>query len=218
MVNGGSTGTPSFKQVIMQKQKAQEGFKITGYGERKENSGTSKEKKQKMQTETRSNPKMKEKVSNGKENRDKRVDADQRDTVPTNTQTEEEEEHEAEKQSRDEKEKETAPNPSSNKATQGACKPKKIETLRVVFTDPEIQAHREHMSEHAVICKFMGLWPTECALCQWIKQHWKPKGDVKLHLGAKGFFTVVFTNLEDKDRVFDGGPYFFASAGLYMRP
>jgi len=88
----------------------------------------------------------------------------------------------------------------------------------VVFTDPEIQAHREHMSEHAVICKFMGLWPTERALCQWIKQHWKPKGDVKLHLGAKGFFTVVFTNLEDKDRVFDGGPYFFASAGLYMRP
>jgi len=64
----------------------------------------------------------------------------------------------------------------------------------------------------------MGLWPTERALCQRIKQHWKPKGDVKLHLGAKGFFTVVFTNLEDKDRVFYGGPYFFASAGLYMRP
>jgi len=55
-------------------------------------------------------------------------------------------------------------------------------------------------------------------LCQWIKQHWKPKGDVKIHLGAKGFFTVVFTNLEDRNRVFDGGPYFFALAGLYMRP
>lgn len=39
-----------------------------------------------------------------------------------------------------------------------------------------------------------------------------------MHLGAKGFFTVVFTNLEDKDRIFDGGPYFMASAGLYMRP
>lgn len=74
------------------------------------------------------------------------------------------------------------------------------------------------MTEHAILCKFMGLWPIEQALCQWIKQHWNPKGDVKLHLRAKGFFTVVFTNLEDKDRIFDGGPYFFASAGLYMRP
>jgi len=47
---------------------------------------------------------------------------------------------------------------------------------------------------------------------------WKPKGDVQLHLGARGFFTVVFTSIEDKDRVFEGGPYFLASAGLYMRP
>jgi len=27
----------------------------------------------------------------------------------------------------------------------------------------------------------------------------------------------VFANIEDKDRVFEGGPYFFAAAGLYMR-
>lgn len=64
----------------------------------------------------------------------------------------------------------------------------------------------------------MGLCPTERALCQWIKQQWKPKGDVRLHFGAKGFFTVVFANLGDKDRIFDGEPYFFASVGLYIRP
>ena len=29
---------------------------------------------------------------------------------------------------------------------------------------------------------------------------------------------MVFTNIEDKDRVFEGGPYFYAAAGLYMRP
>jgi len=68
---------------------------------------------------------MKEKVSNGKENNDKRAEADQRNTAPINIQTEEEGEHEAKKQSRDEEEKETALNPSSNKATQGACKQKK---------------------------------------------------------------------------------------------
>lgn len=29
---------------------------------------------------------------------------------------------------------------------------------------------------------------------------------------------MAFTNIEDKDKVFEGGPYFFAAAGLYMRP
>jgi len=28
----------------------------------------------------------------------------------------------------------------------------------------------------------------------------------------------VFTSLDDKDRVFEGGPYFYTVAGLYMRP
>jgi len=37
-------------------------------------------------------------------------------------------------------------------------------------------------------------------------------------LGQRDFFTVVFTNIKDKDRIFEGGPYFYAAAGLYMRP
>jgi hypothetical protein len=41
---------------------------------------------------------------------------------------------------------------------------------------------------------------------------------VELHLGSKGFFTTIFMNLEDMDRVFEGGPYFHASKGLYIRP
>jgi len=72
------------------------------------------------------------------------------------------------------------------------------------------------MAEHAVICKFMGIWPTEKALHVWIRNHWKPKGKINLHLGSKGFSTVVFTILEDKGIVFEGGPYFYAAASLYM--
>jgi len=41
---------------------------------------------------------------------------------------------------------------------------------------------------------------------------------VELHQGSKGFFTTFFMNLEDIDKVFEGGPYFHASAGLYMWP
>lgn len=91
-------------------------------------------------------------------------------------------------------------------------------THRVVLSDLVPQVHREHMANYALICKFMGLWPTEKSLNAWIKNHWKPKGDIDLHLGSKGFFTVFFTNIEDKDRVFEGGLYFYVVAGLYMRP
>ena len=67
------------------------------------------------------------------------------------------------------------------------------------------------------IGKFLGLWPSEKVLIAWINAVWKPKGHFDLQLGAKGFFTIVFFNLEDRTRIFEGGPYFFNSAGLYLR-
>lgn len=126
----------------------------------------------------------------------KRKIAQGKNTANKEKQLKEDGEKEEGSQEKAEEKKETISNPSNNTTTNGTCKPKQVETLRVVIMDPEIQAYRDHMAEHAVICKFMGLWPTERVICQWIRQHWKPKGDVKLHLGAKGFFTVVFSNLE----------------------
>jgi hypothetical protein len=73
------------------------------------------------------------------------------------------------------------------------------------------------MKEHALIGKFLGLWPAERDLHKWIKHWWNPKGDYELQLGSKGFFTIILYNLEDKDRIFEGGPYFFNSAGLFLR-
>jgi hypothetical protein len=42
-----------------------------------------------------------------------------------------------------------------------------------------------------------------------MKTHWKPKGDVSLKLGSKGFFTTIFNQVEDKEQIFQGDPYFF---------
>ena len=39
-----------------------------------------------------------------------------------------------------------------------------------------------------------------------------------MHLGAKGFFMVVFLNLEDRNKIFEGGPYFLNSVGLFLKP
>ena len=74
------------------------------------------------------------------------------------------------------------------------------------------------MRDHALIEKFVGIWPLEKALLWWINVTWKPLEQFNLHLGAKGFFTVIFLNLEDKNRIFERGPYFFNSVGLFLRP
>jgi hypothetical protein len=50
----------------------------------------------------------------------------------------------------------------------------------------------------------------------WIATKWKSKSHFDIQLGSKGFFTIIFSRLEDKDRIMDGGPYFFNYAGLYL--
>ena len=85
-----------------------------------------------------------------------------------------------------------------------------------ILDDLQMQLYRDQMKTHALICKFMGLWSKKRTLRNCIKYQWKPSGEVELHLGSKGFFTVVFMNLEDRDKVFEGGPYFHAPVGLYM--
>ena len=73
------------------------------------------------------------------------------------------------------------------------------------------------MRDHVLIGKFIGIWPTKRALRSWISTKWNPKGHITLHLGPKGFFTAVFNCLEDRNRIMDGGPYFFNSAGLFLK-
>jgi hypothetical protein len=60
-------------------------------------------------------------------------------------------------------------------------------------------------STSSISSGYVSLWPTERTLRNWIKYQWKPSGEVELHLGSKGFFTTVFMNLEDRDKVFEGG-------------
>ena len=52
------------------------------------------------------------------------------------------------------------------------------------------------------ICKFIGIWPTEKDLLKWIHIKWQPKGHLDIKFRAIGFFTVIFTNLLDKEMVF----------------
>eukprot|EP00253_Pinus_taeda_P012372 PITA_12372 len=215
----GSMGTPSFKQIIMQKQRKNvRGVRVTGYDGFKKPGGTNKKKKQAKGNDQDSNTEDRGAEDDRPGNTKNKATTGQKMTDNKGKKAEEERENADNRQENKGMKGDTSSSHKKHSPTNEICKPIKTDNLRVFITDVEIQAYREHMTEHAVICKLMGMWPTERALCQRIRHQWKPKGDVRLHLGAKGFFTVVFTNLEDKDGIFDGGPYFMASAGLYMRP
>ena len=76
----------------------------------------------------------------------------------------------------------------------------------------------QYMKDHTLISKFVGVWPSEKALFWWINTTCKPHGTYDLELGSKGFFTVIFFNLEDRDQIFVGGPYLFYFVGLLLKP
>ena len=91
-----------------------------------------------------------------------------------------------------------------------------LEKHRINLPPSRINARIEYMNTYALISKFIGIWPTEKALLNWIMAKWRPKAHSDLQLGSKGFFTIIFSLLEDRDRVLEGGPYFFNSTGLFL--
>lgn len=99
----------------------------------------------------------------------------------------------------------------------GKCLPRAVKKPRFVIPENKLEEYRGYMKNHALICKFIGIWPSEKELLKWIQTKWQPKGHIDLKLGVKGFFTVIFSNLQDKERIFEGGPYFYSNAGLFLR-
>lgn len=85
------------------------------------------------------------------------------------------------------------------------CLPRVTKKPRFVIPNNKLEEYRGYMKDHALIYKFVGTWPSEKELAK-IEQRWKPKGHIDLKLAAKGFFMVIFANLEDKERVFEEGP------------
>jgi hypothetical protein len=73
------------------------------------------------------------------------------------------------------------------------------------------------MKDYALVGKFIKLCPSKCDLIKWIHKWWNPKGNYDLQLGFKGFFTIILDNLEDRNHIFDRGPYYFNLVVLFLR-
>jgi hypothetical protein len=99
----------------------------------------------------------------------------------------------------------------------GKCIPQAPQAPKYIISSPHIKEKKKYMRDYALVGKFLGLWPSERDLIKRIQYWWKPKGHYELQLGSKGFFTIILHNLEDYNRIFDGGPYFYNSVGLFLR-
>lgn len=139
---------------------------------------------------------------------DSRQEGQENDSVPNRTDT---------SQNRTNDKDACTKQEESSTIRSATCKLVAATMPTVDFPSHRINARIQYMRDHALIGKFIGIWPTERALSSWINAKWAPKGHISLHIGPKGFFTVVFNCLEDRTRVVDGGPYFFNAAGLYLR-
>jgi len=49
-----------------------------------------------------------------------------------------------------------------------------------------------------------------------MESRWKVRGEINLKQGLKAFFTMIFSCLEDKEKLFEEGPYLFNSKGLQL--
>jgi hypothetical protein len=81
------------------------------------------------------------------------------------------------------------------------CIPQALVPPKYIIKTTRIGDHTQFMQDHSLIGKFLGLWPTKKDLARWIKAWWNPKGNYELQLSSKGFFTIIFYNLEDKERI-----------------
>jgi hypothetical protein len=88
-------------------------------------------------------------------------------------------------------------NQEKDKKLKNGCLAKTTINLRNEVTSNKIGKYIQYMKDHAFIGNFMVIWPSNMTLTWWVKTRWKPKGQVDLKLGSKGFFTMIFTSIQD---------------------
>ena len=60
------------------------------------------------------------------------------------------------------------------------CVPKSKMVLKLQMKSERVKEDIQYMKEHALIGKFVGIWPTEKTLVWWINTMWKPQGHYDL--------------------------------------
>ena len=88
----------------------------------------------------------------------------------------------------------------------------------LVIQPEQIFEDVEYWGKHALICNFLGLQLSLPVLESWASRIWNLEGDMEILLAANNYFMVIFSNMTDRNKVFEGGPYFFNKVGLFIKP
>ena len=51
----------------------------------------------------------------------------------------------------------------------GKCLPRAVKKPRFVIPENKLEEYRGYMKNHALICKLIGIWPSEKELLKWIQ-------------------------------------------------
>jgi len=93
----------------------------------------------------------------------------------------------------------------------------KLESTPVLeIKNQQVKGLFNTLQNKAVICRFNGFWPRSHDLHAWIYQNWT--ANCQLLLCSKGFFVVQFESMDDYQKVFMQGPWFWGRAGLFITP
>ncbi|XP_059068347.1 uncharacterized protein LOC131858890 [Cryptomeria japonica] len=94
------------------------------------------------------------------------------------------------------------------------CKerPKVVVPVEMIADDVEYYSH------HSLYCKFLGMRVSLQFLEVWAQRTWEPEGEMEIMLLANSYFMVTFYCTADRNRVFEGGPYFHNKVGLFIKP
>ncbi|XP_059076623.1 uncharacterized protein LOC131875916 [Cryptomeria japonica] len=98
------------------------------------------------------------------------------------------------------------------------CLPRSPDRPVLVISPESVQEDIAYWSQHVLICKFLGIRIPLSALESWIRRTWHVEGDFDLLVAANGYFMVDFSSISDRNRVFEGGPYFYNHVGLFIKP
>lgn len=88
---------------------------------------------------------------------------------------------------------------------------KRLDDIPVISLPPEtpIQVALS-LAKTALISQFTGLWPSPKTIESCVNRNWAPliKESVTSYFLGRGYFLFEFTSKEDKDLIFQNGPYF----------
>ncbi|XP_057836070.2 uncharacterized protein LOC131046358 [Cryptomeria japonica] len=98
------------------------------------------------------------------------------------------------------------------------CLPRSQDRPVLVISPESVHEDIAYWSQHVLICKFLGIRIPLSALESWIRRTWHVEGDFDLLVAANGYFMVDFSSISDRNRVFEGGPYFYNHVGLFIKP